>query len=141
MIGKYLSQFGWGWEDTYTRQSDDAPDWYQDDPATPERRRRIIRTPSSSTATRPMFFHYRDMRGEANDLLDKGNVAMEVVLVNHVLSALDAAFAVRSYNKRVTATPEPNLGDLHLRYDIRANDQSRSPCACCRCPFRWTSHL
>jgi hypothetical protein len=64
-----------------------------------------------------MFFHYADMRGEANDLLDKGNLAMEVVLANHVLSALDAAFAVRHYNKHLAATSP--LGDLKLRYDAR----------------------
>ena len=66
-----------------------------------------------------MFYHYRDMRGEANDLLDKGNVAMEVVLVNHVLSALDAAFAVRRYNKHLEQSP---LGDIKLRYDARTVD-------------------
>ncbi len=32
-----------------------------------------------------MFYPYRDMRGEANDLLEKGNTMMEIVLVNHVL--------------------------------------------------------
>lgn len=116
MIGKYFSQFGWGWRDTHSGDAD-ASDWttahpdyangfIPDDPAT-------IYFDGSS----PLFYHYRDMRGEANDFLDKGNTAMEIVLVNHVLSALDAAIAVRGYNKR--NAPRPEVGDLKLRYDAK----------------------
>ncbi len=124
MIGKYLSQFGWGWEDTWTGDaSTNSFNWtVTDDPSIAPDNVSTVEFDGGS----PMFFHYRDLRGRFNDLLDKGNAAMEVVLVNHVLSALDAAFAVRAYNKRVTATPEPNLGDLHLKYDIRA-DASQNP--------------
>jgi hypothetical protein len=117
MIGKYFSQFGWGWQDTYNYGGGGPVDdnsWLNpasglrpDDPAT-------VAFDGEST----MFFHYADMRGEANDLLDKGNLAMEVVLANHVLSALDAAFAVRRYNKHLAATSP--LGDLKLRYDARS---------------------
>jgi hypothetical protein len=119
MIGKYFSQFGWGWQDTRSNggpwpdlpSSNDWTDPYADlradDPAT-----------VAFDGESPMFFHYADMRGEANDLLDKGNLAMEVVLANHVLSALDAAFAVRRYNKHLAETSSP-LGDLKLRYDAR----------------------
>jgi hypothetical protein len=117
MIGKYFVQFGWGWQDTYNGGNggdvndnswlNPAPGLRPDDPAT-----------VAFDGESPMFFHYADMRGEANDLLDKGNVAMEVVLANHILSALDAAFAVRHYNKKVTQTP--SLGDLKFRYDVRS---------------------
>jgi hypothetical protein len=63
------------------------------------------------------------MRGEANDLLDKGNVAMEVVLVNHILSALDAAFTVRGYNKKLESS---GLGDLHFKYDVKSVNGSNA---------------
>jgi len=122
MIGKYFSQFGWGWQDTYSANQGqigetNPPNWTVsgDNPAT-----------TAFDGQSAMFFLYADMRGEANDLLDKGNIAMEVVLVNHVLSALDAAFAVRSYNKKVTTTPAPTLGDLRLRYDLRDFEGSRT---------------
>jgi hypothetical protein len=116
MIGKYFSQFGWGWQDTYNvGQGGDVNDNSWLNPATG------LRADDPSTVAfdgeSPMFFHYADMRGEANDLLNKGNLAMEVVLANHVLSALDAAFAVRHYNKHLAATSP--LGDLKLRYDAR----------------------
>ncbi|MBK8130392.1 MAG: hypothetical protein IPK53_16315 [bacterium] len=58
------------------------------------------------------------MRGEANDLLEKGNTMMEIVLVNHVLSALDAAFAVRSHNRKLESA---QMGSLDLKYDIKTN--------------------
>ena len=112
MIGKYINQFGYGWDDTYDPNADiNDPNaghiWVPsgDDPAT-----------VGFDGVSPHFDHYRDMRGEANDLLDKGNVAMEVVLVNHILSALDAAFAVRSHNKHLEPS---NLGDLNFHYDIK----------------------
>lgn len=116
MIGKYFHQFGWGWRDTYNGgNGGDANDnsWLNpasglrpDDPAT-----------ISFDGESPMFFHYADMRGDANDFYDKANIAMEVVLVNHVVSALDAAFAVRSYNKKLAA--QPVLGDMRLRYNAQ----------------------
>lgn len=81
MIGKYLSQFGYGWDDA----TGDNPDGYT----------------YAFDGTTANFFFYRDMRGEANDLLNTANVGMEAVLVNHILSALDAAFMVRQHNRRV----------------------------------------
>lgn len=121
MIGKYYEQFGYGWNDTYDHSvplNDSAPEtiWgvSGDDVAT-----------SWFDGNSPMFFAYRDMRGEANDLLEKGNTMMEIVLVNHVLSALDAAFAVRSFNRKLESA---TMGSLDMRYDLlhtREGDQIR----------------
>jgi hypothetical protein len=119
-IGKYLWQFGWGWRDTYSFGNggdvadtsvwaNPAPGLTRDDPST-------LQFDGDS----PMFFHYAAMRGEANDLLNNGNIAMEVVLANHVLSAFEAAFLVRSHNKHLSK--EPVLGDLKLHYDARRVD-------------------
>lgn len=124
MIGKYYEQFGYGWTDTYdpsvnltsgTTEHIWGAGFGNDDPAT-------VKFDGQST----MFYLYRDMRGEANDLLEKSNTMMEIVLVNHVLSALDAAFAARSYNRKLEAA---TLGSMDLRYDIqtdRYGDQTRS---------------
>ncbi len=122
MIGKYYEQFGYGWNDTYDHSvplNGSAPEtiWgvSGDDVAT-------VKFDGQSA----MFYLYRDMRGEANDLLEKGNTMMEIVLVNHVLSALDAAFAARSYNRKLEAA---TLGSMDLKYDIKTDrfgDQTRS---------------
>lgn len=125
MIGKYFKQFGWGWRDTYNTGNgwgstypdvtSGSADWTQ--PASG------LRADSSRTiefdGDSPMFFHYRDMRGLANTHYNKGNLAMEVVLVNHVLSAFDAAFAVRASNRHLETTETPKLGHIQLRYDAR----------------------
>jgi len=94
MIGKYLSQFGYGWDDTTG-----------DDPAT-----------VSFDGYTANFYTYRDIRGEANDLLHVANIGMEVVLVNHIISALDAALLVRLHNRRV----ERAAGiSQYLKYEYR----------------------
>lgn len=116
MIGKYYEQFGYGWNDTWdpsylpgTETLDNIWENFGGDD------RGTVKYDGNS----PMFYAYRDMRGEANDLLEKGNTMMEIVLVNHVLSALDAAFAVRSHNRNLESA---SLGSLDLRYDIKNMD-------------------
>jgi hypothetical protein len=122
MIGKYLLQFGFGWKDTYNWNGDSwspwtpgetSPDWSH--PA------QGLRADTSNTVAfdgeSRMELMYADMRGKANDYLNSANRAMEVVMVNHIISALDAALAVRSYNKKHTAGP--NLGDLKFHYDAK----------------------
>lgn len=47
------------------------------------------------------FKEYSRMRGLANDYYYKAKTAFTVVLVNHVISALDAYFTTRSYNSRI----------------------------------------
>jgi len=116
MIGKYINQFGFGWMDTYDPADFDGITGTQN---------HIwalsgdVENTASFDGASPWFYHYRDMRGDANKLLDKGNVAMEVVLVNHVLSAIDAAFAVRRYNKHLE---QGSLGHLKLHYDAKTID-------------------
>ena len=111
MIGKYFTQFGYGWIDTYESFS-----------VTPDN---IWTVSGDNTSTlwfdgaSPMFFHYRDLRGEANDLLEKSNMMMEIVLANHVLSAIDAAFAVRSHNKKLN---DSGFGHMNYKYDPKMID-------------------
>lgn len=51
--------------------------------------------------TSPRFEEYRKMRGDANDLYAKAALAGSVILVNHILSAIDAAWSASSYNRHV----------------------------------------
>jgi hypothetical protein len=131
MIGKYFTQFGWGWQDTYNLGGGgdiSESSWLNPgyDPNTGRQLTADDPTTTEFDGESMMFNIYADMRGDANTLLDKGNIAMEVILVNHLLSAIDAAFAVRRYNKKLTAQPS-TLGDLELRYEVKylSNDPAR----------------
>jgi hypothetical protein len=79
MIYKYLKQFGNGWDDasfdiTYDGISD------------------IMTTNMRD---------YRDMRNLSEDFYAMAGTATMVALVNHVVSALDAAWTVRNHNRRL----------------------------------------
>ena len=45
------------------------------------------------------FLDYSDMRGKANDLYKVSATAISVIVINHILSAIDAAWSVSRYNK------------------------------------------
>lgn len=87
LIGKYL-QYNMGWDD-----------W---DPARVD----------YLTAMSAKFAFYRDMRGRANDLYSIARTAGYLVVVNHLLSAVDAAFAASGFNKSVRV-------EAHLRPTAR----------------------
>jgi hypothetical protein len=74
MIGKY-EQFRAGWDDYWadTVTYDNVPSPHRE--------------------------QYNNLRGEANDFLNKANMFMIVSLANHLLSAFDAALAARRHNK------------------------------------------
>ncbi|MDD5087519.1 MAG: hypothetical protein PHI18_01805, partial [bacterium] len=136
MIGKYILQFGFGWRDTYNNGdgwSDGLSRTAWESPAdglSPD-------NPNNREfdGESLLFYVYRDMRAEANDLLDNANVAMEVVLVNHVLSALHAAFLVRGYNRHLAQESNP-LGDLKFHYDAKSLDGSMTRCLTLSYPIR-----
>lgn len=77
MIGKYPHQFGAAWSDASFNVIYSGPDNI---------------TPNNN--------FYMDMRDEANRLYDKAQYGLMVALVNHVVSAIDAGFTARSYNRR-----------------------------------------
>jgi hypothetical protein len=54
--------------------------------------------PISETNISPHFKSYSLMRGYANDLYSKARTALVVVVINHVLSAADAAWSATRYN-------------------------------------------
>lgn len=77
MIGKY-PQFNPGWEDFNDNETDP---WNYGDPLT-ER-----------------FEYYSRLRGKANDFYNVASTAVTIVVVNHIISALDAAWSASRYNK------------------------------------------
>ncbi len=81
MIYKYLHQFGVGW--------DDAPgfDFYDNT--------------ANILHVTPHIGTYRDMRNRSNDYYDTATTMVSLVLLNHLVSAFDAAIAVKQYNKKI----------------------------------------
>jgi hypothetical protein len=49
----------------------------------------------------PQMFAYRDLRNDMNGFFDSASTATNAILVNHVLSALDAAWTTRNYNRQI----------------------------------------
>lgn len=48
-----------------------------------------------------MFTDYSVERGKANDFYNKASTAMSIVVANHIISAVDAFFSAKSYNKKL----------------------------------------
>lgn len=86
MIGKYLTQFGFGWLDGNNDNTSTVGVW----------------DGQSVNAMK-----YADMRYESNRLLEMGNNMFMVVMLNHVLSAAHAAISVQLKNQR---TVEASFG-------------------------------
>jgi hypothetical protein len=80
MIYKYLTQFGTGWLD-----ADFFTTYY-----------------GNTDRMTPMMFEYRGIRNEMNRFYDVASGSLNVILINHVLSALDAALTTRSYNRSLS---------------------------------------
>jgi hypothetical protein len=83
MIGKYR-QFNVGWDDL--PGGVDGTYNYQTDPVTPR------------------YDKYSVMRGKANDYYNIASTAVTIVVVNHILSAIDAVWSASRYNKALTTT-------------------------------------
>ncbi len=83
LIGKY-AQFGGGW--------DDAPGF----------------TPQDLLASNvsPRFLEYSLMRGRANDLYSNATTASYLIVANHIISALEAAWSTSRANKGLEARAE-----------------------------------
>ena len=49
------------------------------------------------------FLWYADERGEANSYYDISNLAVKILVANHIISAVEAAFSANRYNKKLNA--------------------------------------
>lgn len=76
MIGKYPGQFGNAWEDAHFDKRYSAGD------------------------VTPMNTHYTNLSKDAENLYDKAGYGSMAALLNHLISAVDAGFTTRSYNRR-----------------------------------------
>ncbi len=83
MIGKY-QQFNAGWADY--KDSDYPPNGYV--------------YPQKVTATNSW---YADERGKANSYYDVSNLAVKILVANHIISAVEAALSANSYNRSLNA--------------------------------------
>jgi hypothetical protein len=77
LIGKY-PQYNQGWDDA-------PPTFSYGDPLTPR------------------FLSYSADRGDANSYYDRASTFVTIVVVNHILSALDAAWSTSKYNADIRA--------------------------------------
>lgn len=91
MIGKY-QQFNPGWNDF--NYDDDYN--YGDD-------------------LTPTFYWYADERGKANSYYDTSNLAVKILVANHIISAVEAAFAANSYNRSFNA--DVKMGTSSIGYN------------------------
>ncbi|MBN1638183.1 MAG: hypothetical protein JW866_04395 [Ignavibacteriales bacterium] len=83
MIGKY-SQFNPGWDDFDLSNTT----YKYPDPVTQN------------------FSYYSGLRGKANDYYGVAQTAVIVIVANHIISALDAAWTTSSYNKNLQISAE-----------------------------------
>ena len=84
MIGKYMTQFGPGWNDAnldLTTNDDNFYYWDGDYTNNSE--------------------YYMDLRYKSNQALDKAAYFFQAVMLNHVISALDAGFTVQLKNRKL----------------------------------------
>lgn len=97
MIYKYLHQFGVGWNDVavLTNGDEDAAWIFYDNHA-------HLGTVS------PNIDKYRTMRNRSNDYYKTATTMLNLMLLNHVLSAFDAALAVKQFNKKINYTVRVN---------------------------------
>lgn len=57
----------------------------------------------------PRFLEYSRMRGKANDFYNVSSTVLSLIVVNHVLSALDAYFTAIGYNNSIRAEVRMNI--------------------------------
>ncbi len=93
MIGKY-PQFNPGWDDF---GDEHTPFKYGDD-------------------VTPHYHYYSDLRGKANSFYYVANTAVAIVIVNHILSAVEAMWTRSRYNKRIETKVALRKQDVGFAY-------------------------
>jgi hypothetical protein len=108
MIGKYIHQFGYGWDDVYIMVNGIVTGFSGDDPGTPYYDDNPL---FGGTAAKSI--HFMDMRYQSNHSLELSSIAIQVAMLNHVASALDASFTVRAMKRNANA----QVGFRSINYD------------------------
>jgi len=105
MIGKYIHQYGFGWDDVFLGSPGAVTGFLGDDPATPNY--------DNQNGAAKRSAHYMDMRYASNNYLDNSAIAIQIAMLNHVASALDASFTVQAMKRKAKA----QVGFRPIRYD------------------------
>ena len=104
-LGKY-DKYIFGWDDWYEayEPNRDVISWSDWEPGVPWP---VTVAPwDESIGMRSAHREsYRQMRRDSNDALDRATYFTWFVVVNHVASALDAAFMARNHNRRLAGEP------------------------------------
>ncbi len=95
MTGKY-DQFAWGWDDAIL-DGNDLNDYDSASPPPP-----IDRAANAPYSERR--FEYEQMRDDANRRYDRATRMVFVSLTNHLISAFEAFFAIKSRNNKIEKT-------------------------------------
>ena len=90
MIGKYVGQFGYGWDDA---DFDDDLYGYDIDKITPNN------------------INYVNIRKKSEEFYDTATKASQFVLLNHLISAIDAGFSAKVKNRKIDVALK---GDIHM---------------------------
>ena len=109
MIGKYIHQFGFGWDDVYQEFAGSPGQyWFRGDLEDTGHYDNDLGIAAQSA-------DYMDMRHESNKFLDYSAYAIQVVMLNHVAAALEASFSVRAMNRKAKA----EVGFRQINYNDR----------------------
>ncbi|MEJ5350500.1 MAG: hypothetical protein WHS65_02795 [Melioribacteraceae bacterium] len=92
MIGKY-PQFNVGWDDF----GDEHTPFNYGDPLTPN------------------FIYYSRERGKANDFYNIAYKAVLIIITNHIISAVDAAWSTSRYNKNLQISAQLKKDEIGFR--------------------------
>ncbi|MDH7603476.1 MAG: hypothetical protein QHH13_01095 [Melioribacter sp.] len=92
MIGKY-PQFNVGWDDF----GDEHTPFNYGDPLTPN------------------FLYYSHERGKANDFYNIAYKAVLIIITNHIISAVDAAWSTSRYNRKLQMSAQLKKDEIGFR--------------------------
>ena len=100
MIGKYIHQFGFGWDDVFDHDA-----WANGQVVVGIDRGDSTETPYydnvNNFAKNSVF--YMGMRNDSNDAFKLSSWGFRIAILNHVASALDASFSVRAIKRNAHA--------------------------------------
>jgi len=98
LIGKYQNfVVGWSDADPNISKNSAAPNYY-------------------GTYKTPLFSSYAVDRQTANDYYNKANTSLSLVILNHLLSAADAAWSVSMFNKDLKVKTSMNFKNVYGYY-------------------------
>ncbi len=110
MIGKYIHQFGFGWDDVFQLVGGVITGFLGDDPNTP-----YYDNKREFGGYAGLSLQYMDMRYKSNQMLERSSISIQVAMLNHVASALHASFTVRALKRKARA----EVGFRSIEYNGR----------------------